>query len=125
MPVRAYLVEDHSNIRQSLAETLDEVAHVTVVGQADNEAEASQWLVQHPDGWDLVIVDVFLKHGNGVGVVTACKGRKAHQKVIVLTGYATPEIRRLCADLGVDAVFDKSIDTDVLIDYCKNLRGAD
>jgi DNA-binding NarL/FixJ family response regulator len=120
--IRAYLVEDHSHIRQSLAETLDEIAHIGIAGQTDNEAEATAWLQQNPDAWDLVILDVFLKHGNGVGVVAACKNRKPTQKIVVLTGYATPEIRRLCADMGVDAVFDKSIDTDVLLDYCKELE---
>ncbi|HSV51285.1 MAG TPA: response regulator [Burkholderiaceae bacterium] len=121
MAIRAYLVEDYPNIRESLAETLSEVAHVTVVGQADNEAEATAWLTQNPDGWDLVIVDIFLRDGNGVGVVSSCKNRRRNQKLVVLTGYGTPEIRRLCSDLGVDVVFDKSIDTDALIDYCKTL----
>lgn len=27
----------------------------------------------------------------------------------------------MCGDLGVDGVFDKAIDTEALIDYCRNL----
>lgn len=121
MAVRAYLVEDHSNIRESLAEALDEVAHVQVVGQSDNEAEARAWLDANPDGWDVLIADIFLRHGNGVGVLASRKQRLAGQKLVVLTGYATPEIRRMCNDLGVDVVFDKSIETDALITYCSGL----
>jgi two-component system, OmpR family, response regulator len=119
--LRAYLVEDHSNIRESLAETLNEVVQIDVVGHADNEADAVAWLTANPQGWDLVVADIFLKSGNGVGVVAACKNRGTNQKVVVLTGFGTPEIRRLCGDLGVDVVFDKSIDTDAMITYCKTL----
>jgi two-component system, OmpR family, response regulator len=119
--VRAYLVEDHTNIRESLAETLNEVVQIDVVGQADNEADAVAWLAKNPEGWDLVVADIFLKSGNGVGVIAACKNRQKNQKVVVLTAFGTPEIRRLCNDLGVDVVFDKSIDTDAMIAYCKTL----
>lgn len=121
MAVRAYLVEDHSHIRESLAETLNEVVRIDVVGHADNEADAVAWLAQNPDGWELVVTDIFLKSGNGMGVVAACKDRHKSQKVVVLTGFGTPEIRRLCSDLGVDVVFDKAIDTDAMIAYCKTL----
>lgn len=121
MAVRAYLVEDHTNIRESLAETLNELVQIDVVGHADNEADAVAWLANNPQGWDLVVADIFLKSGNGVGVVAACKNRQKNQKVVVLTGFGTPEIRRLCNDLGVDVVFDKSIDTDAMIAYCKTL----
>ena len=37
---------------------------------------------------------------------------------VVLTNYATPDIRMRCAQLGVDAVFDKSNEIDALVDYC-------
>jgi hypothetical protein len=36
----------------------------------------------------------------------------------VLTGAANPEVRRKCEELGGDGVFDKSIETDALMDYC-------
>ncbi|MGQ2981223.1 MAG: response regulator, partial [Polaromonas sp.] len=68
--------------------------------------------------WDLAIVDLFLKQGSGLGVLEACRNRKAQQKVIVLSNYATADIRKRCAQLGVDAVFDKSNEIDALINYC-------
>ena len=38
--------------------------------------------------------------------------------MVVLSNYATPDIRMRCAQLGVDAVFDKSNEIDALVDYC-------
>ena len=37
---------------------------------------------------------------------------------MVLSNYATPDVRMRCAQLGVDAVFDKSNEIDALVDYC-------
>ena len=44
--------------------------------------------------------------------------RSPGQKMVVLSNYATPDIRMRCAQLGVDAVFDKSNEIDALVDYC-------
>jgi hypothetical protein len=43
---------------------------------------------------------------------------------VVLSNYATPDIRNRCAQLGVDAVFDKSNEIDALMDYCMNIDVA-
>lgn len=83
---------------------MEELGGVASVGFAETEEQGSGWLTS-PDGqWDLAIVDLFLKQGSGLGVIQACKDRKAHQKVVVLTNYATPDIRTRCTQLGVDAV---------------------
>jgi hypothetical protein len=37
---------------------------------------------------------------------------------VVLSNYATADIRQRCTQLGVDAVFDKSNEIDALVDYC-------
>ena len=64
------------------------------------------------------IVDLFLKQGSGLGVLQTCQQRRPNQKVVVLSNYATPDIRKRCAQFGVDAVFDKSNEIDGLIDFC-------
>ena len=67
---------------------------------------------------DLAIVDLFLKQGSGLGVLEACRGRPAGQRVVVLSNYATADMRKRCAQLGADAVFDKSNEIDALVEYC-------
>ena len=80
-------------------------------------------LTNHSANWDLAIVDLFLKQGSGLGVLKACRERNPEQKVVVLTNYATPDIRVRCHQLGVDAVFDKSNDIEALIDFCLEMKG--
>lgn len=116
--LKTYIVEDNPTIRENLIATLEELAGVEAVGTADTENEGKEWLNGNPDKWNLAIIDLFLKQGSGLGVLAACRDRKAWQKVVVLSNYATTDIRQRCAQLGVDAVFDKSNEIDALVDYC-------
>ena len=125
MRLKTYIVEDNPTIRENLIATLEELASVEAVGIADSENEAKAWLASHPQEWQLAIVDLFLKQGSGLGVVSACRDRSAKQKVVVLSNYATTDIRQRCAQLGVDAVFDKSNEIDDLVDYCVKLCNPD
>ncbi|VWX57902.1 Response regulator receiver domain-containing protein [Burkholderiales bacterium 8X] len=123
--LKTYIVEDNVTIRENLVGTLEELAHIATIGFAESENEAVQWLQSHPDEWELAIVDLFLKQGSGLGVIQACASRKATQRVVVLSNYATPDIRKRCAQFGVDAVFDKSNEIDALIDFCIHKSGKD
>ncbi|MEO8015862.1 response regulator [Polaromonas sp.] len=113
----AYLVEDNPTVRTNLIETLGEIAQLEITAHSATQHEASQWLVRHSQ-WHLAIVDLFLREGSGLGVLVACRQRAPFQKVVILTNYATPEIRKRSVALGADAVFDKSTELDSLMDYC-------
>ena len=125
MAFRTYLVEDNPVIRENLVGFLEDVADTTVVAHASTEDEAVHWLHDHHDEWDLAIVDLFLQQGNGLGVVGACRDRAAHQKVVVLSNYATNDMRERSRALGADAFFDKSAEIDQLLAYCEAAHRAD
>ena len=116
--MKTYIVEDNPTIRENLIGTLEELACVIAVGTAETENDGKAWLNANRQEWDLAIVDLFLKQGSGLGVLAACQDRPLRQKVVVLSNYATADIRQRCAQLGVDAVFDKSNEIDALVDYC-------
>ena len=118
MRLKTFIVEDNPTIRENLIGTLEELAYVQIAATSDTENDAKIWMTANPDGWNLAIVDLFLKQGSGLGVLSACRNRTARQKVVVLSNYATADIRQRCAQLGVDAVFDKSNEIDALVDYC-------
>jgi two-component system OmpR family response regulator len=120
--LRTYIVEDNVTIRENLVEALQELASVMALGWAETENDARGWIAGHRGQWDLLIVDLFLKQGSGLGVLEACQDRGREQRVVVLSNYATPDMRKRCAQLGADAVFDKSNEIDALVDYCLALR---
>lgn len=118
MTLRTYIVEDNATIRENLIGALQELAQIEAIGMAETEDEGKAWLEKHADQWDLAIVDLFLRQGSGLGVLAACRNRLANQKIVVLSNYATPDVRMRCAQLGVDAVFDKSNEIEALVDFC-------
>ena len=61
MPIlKAFLVEDSPVIRENLIATLEELAPVQVIGFAEAEAGAMDWLEGADHTCDLLIVDLFL-----------------------------------------------------------------
>jgi len=122
--LNTYIVEDSPVIRENLIATLEELAPVRVVGSAEDEYGAVQWLQQAGHPTDLVIVDIFLKSGSGLGVLRAAQALAPPRRLVVLSNYATPDMRRKCLELGAERVFDKSADIDALIGYCNGLAEA-
>jgi DNA-binding NarL/FixJ family response regulator len=123
--LKTYIVEDSLVIRQSLIATLEELVPVKVVGIAEDELTALQWLAQPGNSVDLVIVDIFLKAGSGLGVLRAAKLLPRPLNLVVLSNYATADMRRKCLELGAQRVFDKSNEIEALIDYCGALAAGD
>jgi DNA-binding NarL/FixJ family response regulator len=123
--IKAYVVEDSPVIRESLIATLEELAPIKVVGTAEDEATAVRWLSQAENHFDLVIVDIFLKGGSGLGVLKAINALSQRHNVAVFSNYATNDIRRKCLELGADRVFDKSNEIDDLITYCDRLAAGE
>ena len=126
MPIlKTYIVEDSPVIRESLIATLEELVPVKVVGTAEDEASAVAWLTRAGNEAGLVIIDIFLKSGSGMGVLRTVQLMHKERKVVVLSNYATLDVRRKCLELGADRVFDTSNAIDALIAYCGALASGD
>jgi two-component system OmpR family response regulator len=119
--LRLFLVEDSPVIRENLSATLEEILDAKVVGTAETESEAIKWLNGHSGDWDLAIVDIFLREGSGLGVLSFCGDRRTDTRIVVLSNYATRSMRERCLELHADRVFDKSNEIDALISYCETL----
>jgi DNA-binding NarL/FixJ family response regulator len=119
--LKAFIVEDSPVIRENLVAALEEMAPIEVVGTAEDETSAVAWLAAPQNRCDLVVVDIFLKSGSGIGVLKAAANSGLPAKLVVLSNYATPDMRRKCLELGADRVFDKSNEIDALILYCCRL----
>jgi DNA-binding NarL/FixJ family response regulator len=92
-----------------------------VVGSAEDENAALRWLQAASSHCDLMIIDIFLKSGTGLEVLRRAAELRPDARRVVLTNYATPEMRQRCSQLGADRVFDKSSELDELLAYCETL----
>lgn len=116
--LHAFVVEDNPTICENLVGTLEELTCMRVVGTSPTEAEAREWLGANSQAWDLLVVDLFLRGGSGMHLVQQLPPRTPWQKVVIFSNYVNASVRKRCAQIGVDAVFDKSTEIDALVDYC-------
>lgn len=124
--LHAFVVEDNPVILENLVAALEELTSVQVVGHAADEESALAQLAARRGELDLVIVDVFLKSGSGLGVLRGALSTSLPAPRVVLTNCVSVEVLAQCRALGADCVFDKSKDLDELMAYCCRLaeRGA-
>ncbi|MCC2632204.1 MAG: putative response regulator, CheY [Ramlibacter sp.] len=119
MQLAVFVVEDNAEIQENLVGALEELTCVRVVGGSATEDGALDWIARNSD-WDMLIVDLFLKGGSGMRLVQRVQRARTDQKIIVFSNYVNASVRKRCAQLGVDAVFDKSTEIDALVDYCSH-----
>ena len=112
--LRVALVEDSERIRARLAETLAEIPNVVIAFAAETEGEAVRLVAS--EKWDVLILDLQLKVGTGLGVLKAMQGMLASEghTAIVLTNYGFRQYRERALALGAKYFFDKSRDLDAL-----------
>jgi two-component system OmpR family response regulator len=115
-----FVVEDNADIHENLVGALEELTCVKVVGGAATEDDALAWVAQHPRDWDMLLVDLFLRGGSGIRLMQRVQRARPEQKLVVFSNYVNAGVRKRCAQLGVDAVFDKSTEIDALVDYCSH-----
>jgi two-component system response regulator DevR len=120
--LRIFLVEDSPMLRERLAETLANRADVKIVGHAETESAALDSL--QAQAWDVLILDLQLLHGTGLGVLRGLSGRRnPGTTVIVLTNYSIPSYRTHSMQLGADYFFDKMQEFGRVFDVLSEISG--
>ena len=121
MALTLFIAEDNKPALDSLSELLASVAAVEIVGTANSEMAAADWLMSLNGAIDLLITDLLLlPGGSGFGLIRHAKSLEAFRKVVVFSDFVTPAVGERCIALGADAVFRKS-DLDELLAYVRSL----
>jgi DNA-binding NarL/FixJ family response regulator len=118
MTLRVFLVEDSPAQCAYLAQILVAKARVTIVGMAETEGQAIDWLNRNAGQWDVALVDLFLGEGSGAGVIQHCQNRRPDQSVLVMTHHTQDnDLMHRCKLLGADAVYHKANELVRLVAY--------
>jgi DNA-binding NarL/FixJ family response regulator len=126
-PLRILLVEDSPLLRGRLENMLSQHATFKVTGLAAAETEAIEKLDSVP--YDVIVVDVELRPGSGIGVIRQARQRNkdtkdgAHVWIVVLTNYDLPTVRERCMQAGADHFLDKMREIDQLIPILQGIAG--
>jgi DNA-binding NarL/FixJ family response regulator len=108
-----------------LVDVLSSVDSVRVVAEAEDQASGLNLTERHHP--DLVIVDLELGDGSGIGVLAELsrnRGRYGDPRTVVFTNHGSSVLRSRCEALGVDGFFDKSYQLNDLIDYIQIQRDS-
>jgi DNA-binding NarL/FixJ family response regulator len=116
--LRVFVVEDSGVFRDALAEALGEIP-ATIVGHAEDEATAAAWL--EANACDLVIVDLWLRTGSGLGLMRTLHAAPRTFRWVVLSSFVDESTRRAATALGAGRAFDKASDMDQLVAYGREL----
>jgi DNA-binding NarL/FixJ family response regulator len=110
-PLRVFLVEDFPPVRELIIENLHEIAGLELAGVAEDEQGALSWLNSH--ACDVLILDLELRQGNGLGLLKSLRSASKLVK-IVYSNHVSANIRSLAQHFGASYFFDKTLDTPKL-----------
>jgi DNA-binding NarL/FixJ family response regulator len=108
--MNVFIVEDHAWLLQLLNDLVLGVPHARVVGSADTAQGAiDAILATRPD---VVLLDLMLKEGTGFDVLRGVREQIPNTKILVVTSFPNPGIKKACVIGGADGFFDKLLEMD-------------
>lgn len=104
--MKVFVVEDSAIMLENLRSILSDISGVTVIGHAADGVEAIERIgALLPD---LVILDISLRNGAGIGMLEVLKKRHPGIKAMILTGCTDEFYFDRCKRAGADYFFDKA-----------------
>lgn len=120
--IRILIADDHPIYREGLAKTLADSPGMVVVGQAQNGEEAARLSASlRPD---LVLLDISMPKGGGIGALTDIRKMDAPPKVAMLTASEDHEDLSTSMRLGALGYILKGVGAGELIDLITSIAGG-
>jgi len=117
--MKVLLVDDSDILRNHLITILSDMENVDIIGECiDTESAIKDLKKKKPD---LVILDIRIPGEGGIHVLKIAREKYPDLKVIIFTDYPYPQYRTKCMEIGADYFFDKSTETEKMIDQIKQL----
>ena len=122
MSIRVFIIDEHSRARQMLARRLGSLPGMLVVGSTGDSEEGLQQIKDCAP--DIVLLDIKMKHADGLKVCQQACSINDQTKVVVLTSYNDPEERKMAYASGASGYLLKEVDTPKLVQRIRQLTGA-
>ena len=82
-PIRVFIVEDDPMVASINKRFTEKMAPFIVVGISNNENDSLQQIIESQP--DLVLLDIFLTHGNGLSILKQIREKKIPTDIILVT----------------------------------------
>lgn len=117
--MRVFLVEDQEHIRIRIRLAIEAIG-ACVVGEAATENYAVECLLE--TAVDLVVVDLGLEEGSGIGVIRRLREKNPDVIIVVLSAVNRLMYERHCVEAGANYFMDKTLDFVRFVNLIKNLK---
>lgn len=99
--IRTLIVDDDALTLELHRDYVDRLDGFVVAGECAGARAAMNAVIEHPDAFDLVLLDITMPEGSGTDVLRALRARSAAVDVIAITGVRDADTVRQMAALGV------------------------
>jgi len=117
--MRVLIVDDSKVVVERLADLLNEVPGVELVGRA-NDAPAAIHSIPKTNP-DAIILDLQMPGGSGLEVLRSIRVSHPSIWVLVCTNYPYPQYREECISAGANYFLDKSADFEKIPGILRDL----
>jgi DNA-binding NarL/FixJ family response regulator len=121
-PIRVLVVDDHPMVREGLRSMLDDDG-IEIVAEADTAATAVEAAGRMRP--DVVLLDVGLPDGDGLGALAAIKARAPTASVLVVTMHDEPRLVRRAVQGGAAGYVLKGVGRRELLAAVRAVRDGD
>ena len=111
--IRLLLADDHTVLRQGMAQVLDMQPDIDVVAQADNGQEAVRLVAKHRP--DIVLMDINMPEMDGVEAAARITADYPDTGVIILTMYRRDDYVFEAIKAGANGYLLKEVELDELL----------
>ena len=117
--MKVFIADDSRVVVERLADLLQEVPGVQLVGRAKDAPEAIHLIVKmNPDA---VILDLQMPGGSGLEVLRAIRQSHPSVWVLICTNYPYPQYREECFAAGANYFLDKSAEFERIPEILREL----
>ncbi|MBC7984092.1 MAG: response regulator [Candidatus Obscuribacterales bacterium] len=110
--LRVLLVEDSKVLADRLTEVIGQSNKVELTRVVETEADAVA-AIRH-EAFDVVILDLYLKQGNGFEVMRTLASSPSNPRIVIFTNHGLPEYQTAALSLGATYFLDKARDYERL-----------
>ncbi|MBL7067943.1 MAG: response regulator transcription factor [Candidatus Marinimicrobia bacterium] len=117
--MKILIADDSDILRNHLITIISELDGVKIVGESQDTKSAIRDINKNKP--DLVILDIRMPGEGGIHVLKVVKEKNPKLIVIIFTDYPYPQYRIKCLESGADYFFDKSTETEKMVETVKRL----
>lgn len=123
--VNLVIVDNNLAVSSSIKKYLEVKNEVNVVACIKDGEEALEYLVNHQNDYDVIILDLVLPKIDGISLLENIKRKDINKKIIVLSGYKNDNVSQKLSNLNVDYYMIKPFSLESLWERLKDLYKFD